>query len=34
MDFVFLLLGTVLWGLLALLVLGLKRLAPGQAGRP
>ena len=34
MDFVFLLLGAALWGAMALLVLGLKRLEPGQAERP
>ncbi len=34
MDFLFLLLGAALWGLLVLLVRGLKRLEPGQAERP
>lgn len=34
MDLVFLLLGAALWGAMVLLVLGLQRLAPGQAGRP
>jgi len=34
MDFVFLVLGAALWGLMVLLVRGLKRLEPGQAKRP
>jgi hypothetical protein len=34
MDFVFLVLGAALWGLMVLLVRGLERLAPGQAQRP
>jgi hypothetical protein len=34
MDIVFLLLGVALWGLMGLLVCGLKRLEPGKAERP
>jgi hypothetical protein len=34
MDLVFLLLGAALWGLMVLLVRGLRRLEPGQAERP
>lgn len=34
MDFVFLVLGIALWGLMALLVRGLAALAPGQEPRP
>jgi hypothetical protein len=34
MDLWFLLLGLVLWGLMALLAEGLARLAPKQEGRP
>jgi hypothetical protein len=33
-DLWFLLLGIVLWGLMALLAKGLARLAPKQEGRP
>jgi hypothetical protein len=34
MDLVFLALGAALWGLMVLMVVGLERLAPGQAVRP
>jgi hypothetical protein len=34
MDLVFLALGAALWGLMVLLVSGLKRLEPGRAERP
>jgi hypothetical protein len=33
-DFVFLLLGALLWALMALLVRGLAALAPRDGGRP
>jgi len=34
MDIVFLLIGVGLWGLMALLAVGLKRLQPGREERP
>ena len=34
MDFVFVLLGIALWGLMVLMTVGLARLAPKPGGRP